>query len=101
MGVVLALAVGPSVVTYFENPIFMVAGFTIGFVPSIAGALFLGSQVQSRWLVHAMIYSAANLLISIPFMLIPSAIETSWTDVGYCALLIPLSIISVWYTSRR
>ena len=101
MAMVFALAVGPSAVTYFENPIFMVAGFTVGFVPSIAGALYLGSQIQSRWLVHAMIYSAANFLISIPFMLIPSEIETSWTDVGYCVLLIPVSIVSVWYTRRR
>jgi len=98
--VTFAFAVGPSITTNFDGPILMVAGFIVGFIPSVVGAFYLGRQVESRWLAHAFIYSTANLLITCLFMLIPSETGTSWTDIGYCVILIPVEIACVLLASR-
>jgi len=100
MAISLTFAAGSSITTYIDSPILMVAGFVVGFIPSIVGAFYLGKTIESRWLTHAIIYSVADLLILCLFMLIPSESGTSWTDIGYCALLIPVSVASVLYAFR-
>ena len=96
----LSFAVGSSITPYIDSPILMVAGFVVGFIPSIVGAFYLGKKIESRWLSHAIIYSVADFLTSCLFMLIPTESGTSWTDIGYCALLIPVSVACVLYAFR-
>ena len=100
MAISIAMVVGPSVTTYIANPVLMIAGFVVGFIPSVVGAVYLGRAIESRWLGHAIIYSLVNILISGLFMLIPSESGTSWTDIGYCALLIPVTVACVSIASR-
>lgn len=98
--VTLAFTVGLSATTYMDSPILTVAGFIVGFIPSVVGAFYLGRQIESRWLTHACIYSIGNLLITGLFILIPTESGTSWTDIGYCALLIPVEIACVSFATR-
>jgi len=100
MAISLTFAAGSSITTYIDSPILMVAGFVVGFIPSIVGAFYLGKTIESRSLTHTIIYSVADLLILCLFMLIPSESGTSWTDIGYCALLIPVSVACVLYAFR-
>ena len=100
MAITLVFVAGPSINTYLDSPILVVAGFIVGFIPSVVGALYLGRRIESRWLAHALFYSFANLLITCLFMLIPFESGTSWTDMGYCALLIPVEIGCVSFAKQ-
>ena len=98
--VILSFTIGLSVTTYLDSQILTFAGFVAGFIPSVVGAFYLGQTIESRWLTHACIYSFANLLITVLFMLIPSESGNSWTEIGYCVLLIPVEIACVLFATR-
>ena len=100
MGMTLAFAAGPASFTYFDSSILVVAGFVVGFIPPVVGAFYLGRRIESRWLGNALIYSTANLLITFLFILIPPEFGISWTDITYCALLVPVEVACVSFARR-
>jgi ABC-type methionine transport system permease subunit len=100
LGMTLVFAAGSSATTYLDSPILMVTGFIVCFIPSVVGAFYLGQKTESRWLAHALVYSFANLFISCLFMLIPFESGITWTDIGYCVLLVPVEIGCVAFAAR-
>ncbi len=96
----LAMTIGPSIESYIDSPVLVVIGFIVGLIPTAIGAIYLGRQLESRLLTHSILYSFSNILISAPFMLIPSEAGNFWTSFAYCVLCVPISIAFVAYSAR-
>ena len=96
----IAYAIGPSFTTYVDSTAFNIFGFAIGLIPEAGGAFYLGRNIMSRWFTHGVIYAMSNFLITCLFMLIPSESGNTWTDIGFCVLLIPMAIVFTWIATR-
>lgn len=89
---------------FYESPVAAVAGFVLGYVPDVVGAVYLTMAVTCYPYKHATILGVMNAALSLLLVVLFPEGQTSAasviSDVFYSLLAVPIALLSCWITLR-
>lgn len=86
--------------TFYESPFATIAGFMVGLIPIVVGAIYLTRSVTRHPYEHAAIFGGLNALLAI--LLIPFFQDelTTILDAVYFVIVVPVALVSCWCTLK-